>query len=95
MRNQFQIRVRQNKAAIANDLLNWLKEAGGPEASYAFELVIKPFAAEKKLPLFLVWQAWDLLKKAGRRDALPGSHWRIVSFEPIVLDEKGDVRLSV
>ena len=91
MRTQFQIRVRQNKADTANDLLTWIRDNELTTGSKALERVIKPFAAEKKLPLFQVWQAWGLLKEAKRKKPLAGPIWEIVSFVPIELDQAGDL----
>ena len=92
MRTQFQIRARQIKADTANDLLTWIRENDLANGSKAFERVIKPFAAEKKIPVFQVWQAWHLLKEAERRKPMPGARWEILSFVPIELDEVGDLK---
>lgn len=90
-RTGFQIRVRQNKAKIANELLTWIREKELYDGHGAFEHIIRPFAQEKDLPLFQVWQAWDLLKEAVRRLPRPGPRWEVVHFKPIVIDDEGNL----
>jgi len=92
MRSRWQIRMRQNRARRANELLFWLKERGLTTGVKTFETIIKPFAQVKAHPVFAVWNAWDLLKETQRRAARRGSRWEIISFEPIVIDAEGNAQ---
>ena len=90
-RTGFQIRAMANKTQRANELLAWIKEKELSQGSKAFENIIKPFAREKQCPLFEVWQAWDLLKEAKRRLPRPGWRWEVVDFEPVFIDDEGNL----
>ena len=92
MRSQKQRAKRLDRVRLANEILAWLQGREEKEGLYSYASVIGPFARHKGfLKHFEIWKAWDILKEAGRRPALPGPVWRIDSFEPIDANEDGDI----
>lgn len=83
-RSKKQIAVRLERFKIANWLLEWLDARQMYRGSKAYRNIIEPFAQEKGIEIYEVWQAWDILKKAGRRSASPGPCWFIISWEPVL-----------
>lgn len=93
MRNKPQIAQRLSRVALANELLAWLKANNLQQGTGVWHRAVEPFAREKDKisPHWEIWQAWKILKEAGRRKARKGSAWSIHSFEPVVADEQGNL----
>jgi len=92
MRHPKQRAQRLSRIKLANELLKLLKGREELEGYSPYEGIVVPFAEEREVAVFEVWKAWDILKEAGRREARPGSHWSMTSFEPIEANENGDIR---
>ncbi|GAI31449.1 unnamed protein product, partial [marine sediment metagenome] len=45
----------------------------------------------KRIEIYEVWQAWNVLKESGRRSASPGASWVIISWEPVEVDIDGKI----
>jgi len=90
-RSKRQLAMRLKRVEIANWLLEWLDVRQMYRGSKAYQNVIKPFAKEKRIEVYEVWQAWDILKRAGRRSASPGASWVIISWEPVEVDTDGKI----
>lgn len=91
MRNKRQRAQRLERIRLANEILAWLEGKGEKHGLYSYASVIGPFVRERNADMFEAWRAWDILKEAGRRPALPGPKWDINSFKPIEANENGDI----
>ena len=91
-RNQKQLAMRLERVKIANWLLEWLDARQMYRGSKAFEKIITPFAQEKRIVIYEVWQAWDILKESGRRSTSPGVRWVIIGWEPVEADADGNIK---
>lgn len=94
-RNRKQLTLRLQRIKIANWLLEWLDARQMYSGAKAHESIILPFAKEKGIEVYEVWQAWDILKVAGRRSTQPGSRWSIISWEPVEADADGNIKETV
>lgn len=90
-----QIVKREQRIKLANEMLAWLQVKQITAGRHAYQEVVIPFATIKDINhfpgLYEVWQAWDILKDAGRRTDRPGCYWMVVSFTPISWDGNGDI----
>lgn len=93
-RNKKQLSLRLKRVEIANWLLEWLDAKQMYRGSKAYENIIIPFAQEKSIEIYEVWQAWGLLKKAGLRSASTGPLWVILSWESVAADSDGNIKYS-
>lgn len=91
MRSQKQRTQRLERIRLANEILAWLEGKGKKRGIYSYASVIGPFLQEKSADRYEVWQAWNILKEAGRRSGLPGPKWSINSFDPIAANENRDI----
>ena len=91
-RSEKQLALRLERVKVANWLLEWLDARQMYRGSKAFQNIIAPFAQEKRIEIFEVWQAWDILKESGRRSASPGVSWVIISWEPIEAEAGGNIK---
>lgn len=92
VRTEKQLALRLERIKIANWLLEWLDGKHMYRGANAYATIIAPFAKEKGIAVYEVWQAWDILKEAGNRSAQPGNRWSIISWEPIEADADGNIR---
>ena len=90
-RSKKQLALRLERVKIANWLLEWLGARKMYLGSKAYQNIITPFAQEKRIEVYEVWQAWDILKKAGRRAAYPGPLLAIISWEAVEADGDGNI----
>jgi len=93
-RNKKQLALRLKRIEIANWLLEWLDAKQMRQGSKAYESIIVPFAQEKDIEIYEVWQAWEVLKKAGLRSASTGPLWVILSWESVEADSNGNIKYS-
>lgn len=91
-RSEKQLALRLKRVEIANWLLEWLDARQMYRGSMAYENIIVPFAQEKRIEVYEVWKAYDILKDSGRRAASPGPFWVILSWEPVEVDRDGRVK---
>jgi len=91
-RNKKQLALRLERIKIANWLLEWLDAKQMYRGSDAYATIIVPFAKEKSIDLYEVWQAWDILKEAGIRSAQPGRNWVIISWKSVEADADGKIK---
>ena len=98
MRKGKVLEKRLARIRLANAMLEWLKEgvflnnnSGGILGSHTAVTVIRPFARDNKCEVFDAWGAWNILSESNRRLRWPGSAFEVVSFEPIVADEDGEI----
>lgn len=91
-KRQLALRLERNK--IANWLLEWFDAKQMYRGSKAHENIIVPFSQEKRIEVYEVWQAWNILKTAGRRSASPGPCWAILSWEPVEADGDGNINVD-
>ncbi len=92
-RTEKQLAMRLERVKIANWLLEWLDAKQMYRGSKAFQNIIAPFAQEKRIEIYEVWKAWDILKESGRRSASPGASWVILSWEPVEVDRDGKINI--
>lgn len=90
-RTEKQLAMRLERVKIANWLLEWLDAKQMYRGGKAYQNIIAPFAQEKSIDVYEVWQAWDILKKAGGRSASPGASWVILSWVPVEADADGNI----
>lgn len=90
-RSKHQLSLRLKRVEIANLLLEWLDAKQMYRGGKAYQNIITPFAQEKGIAVYEVWQAWDILKKAGLRSASPGAGWVILGWESVEADGDGNI----
>lgn len=89
-RNKFQLEVRKYRVELANNILAWMKEKGISGGKLTLP-TLDQFARDKHIKLFAGWQAWDLLREAGRLCRWSGAGWKVLDYTPIAADENGDL----
>lgn len=90
MRNDRQVADRLARVEIANQLMDWLKEAKIERGRNATS-VLHRFEQELGVAPWDAWHAWDILKEAGKRCGKRGGTWWMLEWSHVVANDNGDV----